>query len=494
MNSRRLWWTSVVILALLASALSGCASSEGDDGEGQIEIVTVEHGSLVTSTMATGSLLPEAEVALSFQVGGQVDDVLIQTGDRVQEGQTLIQLDTSDLELQVRNAEAAMASAQAQLDQLKAGPQPEEIAAAEANVEATQSTLNAATAELQRLEAGTLEAEIAAAEAQLASALAQQKVARDRHDDTMKCTTVTLPDGQRKKICPALGTLEEQARYSLHAADVAVESAQAQLDALKAGMDFQTRAARANQAGTLAQRDAAQAQLDLLVAGATAAQIAAAVASVDQAQVALDSARLTLERATLKAPCDGVVARVDVAAGESVAPQMPAITLVDDSLFRIEATVDEADIGWVEVGQEVQITLDAFPGRGITGNVTAIAPSATIDVGIVSYLVTVEIDETDLPLRGGMTANVEIIRERREDALLVPNRAIWIDADTGQAYVEKMVGDAGEVSIVFIEQGAANEQVSEVLAGLDDGDRLVVRSASLRERFRDVVTMPMTGQ
>jgi chorismate-pyruvate lyase len=91
-----------------------------------------------------------------------------------------------------------------------------------------------------------------------------------------------------------------------------------------------------------------------------------------------------------------------------------------------------------------------------------------------------------------MTANTEIVRDRRDDVLLVPNRAIWIDTDTSQPFVEKMVD--GEVVIAFIEQGTANEQVSEVLVGLNEGDQLVVRSVSLRERFRDVVTMPMTGQ
>jgi RND family efflux transporter MFP subunit len=194
----------------------------------------------------------------------------------------------------------------------------------------------------------------------------------------------------------------------------------------------------------------------------------------------------------LRAPFDGVVGRVDVERGESVGPQVPTITLVDDSQFTIEADVDEADIGWIEVGHEVLITLDAFPGYGLTGLVTAIAPSAALEMGIVSYRVTIEINPTNLPLRGGMTANTEIVRDRRENALLVPNRAVWIDADTGQPFVEKMV--EGEIVIAVIEQGITNEQVSEVLSGLEEGDQLAVRSVSLRERFRDVVTMPMTGQ
>ena len=504
MNTKRPWLVRrmslirMIILALVASGLSACTSGGSEDAEGQMEIVTVERGSLVTSTMATGSVLARAEVTLSFQVGGQVSDVLIQVGERVQRGQVLAELDRSDLELQVRTMEAALRYAQAQLDQLKAGARPEEIAAAEANLEAAQATLNAATAERQRLEAGALEAEIAAAEAQVASALTQQKIAQDTHDNTMKCKSVTLPTGEKKKICPALGTLEEQARYNLHAADEALAAAQAQLDTLQASTDYQVRAARANEASAMGQRDGAQAQLDLLKAGATPAQISAAEANVAQAQVALASARLALERATLRAPFDGVVARVDAEPGESAGPQMPAITLVDDSHFRIEADVDEADIGWVEVGQDVQITLDSFPGHLLTGQVTAIAPSATLELGVVSYQVTIEINVcrscslTNLALRGGMTANTEIIRDRREDVLLVPNRAIWIDADTGQPFVEKMID--GEVTIAIIEQGAANEQISEVLAGLDEGDQLLVRSVSLRERFRDVVTMPMTGQ
>jgi HlyD family secretion protein len=492
MNIRRGWLTSAVILALVMSALSGCTSVDNEIGEGEMEIVTVERGSLATSITATGSILPGSEAKLSFQIGGQVSDIAVEPGERVQKDQVLIQLDTRDLELQVQSAQATLASAQAQLNQLQVGPRPEDVAAAEANLAAAQSALNAAVAERQRSEAGVIEAEIAAAEAEVASALTQQKIARDRHDETMKCETINMPNGEKKKICPALGTLEEQARYNLHAADEAVEATRAQLDALLAGADYRRRSVQANVGSAVAQRDAAQAQLDLLLAGATAEQIAAADANVAQAQVTLDSARLALERAELRAPFDGVVSRVDVESGESVAPQAPVITLVEDSGFHIEASVDEADIGQIEVGQEAQITLDAFTGHRLTGRVTAIGPSATLDAGVVSYWVTIEISPTNLPLRGGMTANTEIVRDQREGVLLVPNRAIWIDADSGQPFVEKMID--GEVAVAFIEQGISNEQVSEVLEGLDEGDQLVVRSVSLRDRFRDVVTMPMTGQ
>jgi hypothetical protein len=78
-----------------------------------------------------------------------------------------------------------------------------------------------------------------------------------------------------------------------------------------------------------------------------------------------------------------------------------------------------------------------------------------------------------------------------EDALLIPNRAIWIDTDTGQPFVEKLVD--GEAVVATIQQGLSNEEMSEVTAGLAEGDRLIIRAVSIRDRFRDVVTTSMTG-
>jgi HlyD family secretion protein len=110
----------------------------------------------------------------------------------------------------------------------------------------------------------------------------------------------------------------------------------------------------------------------------------------------------------------------------------------------------------------------------------------------VSYRVTIALDPSDLPLRSGMTANTEIVRERRQDVLVVPNRAIWIDANTGRPFVEKSVD--GETVVSYIEQGVSNDEFSEIVGGLQEGERLIVRSASIRDRFREVVTGSMTGQ
>jgi HlyD family secretion protein len=91
-----------------------------------------------------------------------------------------------------------------------------------------------------------------------------------------------------------------------------------------------------------------------------------------------------------------------------------------------------------------------------------------------------------------MTVDVEIVREQRDDVLLVPNRAIWIDSNSGRPFVERDVD--GKAVVTFIEQGLSNEEFSEVIDGLEQGDRLQVPYASIRDRFREVVTSSMMGQ
>lgn len=553
-------WGVVAIASLLLALLAGCARSTetgagSPSGAGALSgtpddesgVVTVERGSLVTSITALGSIRPGAEAVLSFQVPGRVTEVLVQAGGHVERGQPLARLETAELELRVRSAQAALASAQAQLDQVQAGPKDQEIRVARGQLAVAQASLEQAEAQRDQLIAGAQASEITVAESQVASAQARvRQLERQREqlgaqepapevavaqvglerakivlDDTQNEYNKALDrpwedqeirDGWAKELQQARlsyqqaqaqleGALNGQRAHAIsllvlseqiQEAQTAVRSAQAQLEQIQGSQDPQRRAAEAAVAAAQAQRDTAQAQLDLLLAGATEAEIAAVQAQVDQAQVSLDSARLELQRATLDAPFEGVVSWVDVNPGQIVGQQMPALTLVNEGQFSIEAEVDEVDVGWLSVGQEARIELDAFRGRVLSGQIVAILPSATVDLGVVSYKVTIAIDPTDLALRTGMTANAQIVREEREDVLLVPNRAIWIDAQSGRPFVERQVD--GQAVITYIEQGLSNDEFSEVLSGLQAGDLLMVRSGSIRDRFRDVVTKSMTGQ
>jgi HlyD family secretion protein len=453
--------------------------------------------------------------------------VLVELGDGVERGELLARLDTSDLELQVRSAEASLKAARAQLERLRAGPRGEEISVAEGQLEAAQAALDQAIAQRDQLLAGATEAEIAAAQSAVESAranLARVKAGPTAQDlaaaqAVVDSAAAALRQAQanydRVKDQPDLGMLPEslalqnasielkraQANYEaianhpttdeLAAAASQLANAKAQLTRLESSQAPQVRVAEANVAAAQAQRDVAQAQLDLLLAGSTAADIAASEAQVEQAEVAVDRARLALDSARLLAPFDGRIARVQVQVGELIGPQTPAFTLVDDTQFTIEVDVDETDVDWIQLGHDVAITLDALPGQVLSGTVISISPLADSASGIVSYRVTIETEASDLPLRSGMTANAEIVREEREDALRVPNLAISFDPATGAKYVSRQTGES--VEVVQIRTGMVTAEFSEVLSGLAEGEEVVVSSTSSRDQFRDMMGSTLTG-
>jgi len=468
------WWIvvgAVVLVAALFFFGYPYLVPQQATAEEPAETAIVRRGTLLVTVEGTGSLAPRSEVSLSFSAGGRVDEVLVVEGQRVEAGQPLARLETDDLALQVVQAEATLAAAEAQLAQLLAPPRPEEVAAQEANLRAMQAQLGAAAADRDQVTAGADAGQIADAEAQLASATAQQKSAFDRHEMTMKCFTFDLPGGTEKTICPALGVPEEQARYGLAVADASLTAAQARLDELQAGADpDQVRAAQANVATAVAQRDAAQAQLDLLLAGATEEQIETTQAAVDDARAALEQAQLRLEKGTLTAPTAGTVTFLDVRPGEIVNANRPVVVLSDLAVLEVDVSLDETDVARVAVGQEAQVSLDAFPGVEMTGEVTYIASVAQSQSGVILYPITIRLSPGKLPVRAGMTADVSIVIVSQEDALIVPLRAIHTEGE--RAYVDRLAGD--QVEQVEVTLGVMTETEIEITGGLPEGDVVVV--------------------
>ncbi|MGD2144661.1 MAG: efflux RND transporter periplasmic adaptor subunit [Anaerolineae bacterium] len=448
----------------------------------------VKNGNMLIAVSASGSIEPEERADLAFQISGRVATVPVEVGDQVQAGDLLACLDTQRLILEIDQAEASLAAAEAQLASIEAGARREEIEAADANLRAAEAQVHAAVAERDQLEDGAGKGQIASAEAEVASALTEQKKSEDWHDTTMECKTIrksagdvialpggrviTLTEGFERTICPLLGVPEEQARYRLEAADEALAAAQARLEEAEGDADQdQLRAAEANIGAAVANRDAAQAQLDLLLEGATDQQIAGAEARVVQAETSVEQAQLALEHASLEAPFDGVVAAVDIAAGELASAGVPVVVLVDLSRYHVTVTVDEMEVASLAIGQPVRVTLDALPGAVLSGKVGHIASGATPDEGVVTYDVRIDLAPNDLPVRSDTTANATILVEELKDVLLIPTWVVRVEADTGQTYVHRRV--EGEIRRTDVKLGARSEGVAQVLDGLSEGDEVV---------------------
>jgi HlyD family secretion protein len=145
-------------------------------------------------------------------------------------------------------------------------------------------------------------------------------------------------------------------------------------------------------------------------------------------QGALEKARVDLERTTINAPIDGIVISRNVDVGQTVAASLSAPTLFvianDLAKMQIDAMVSEADVGGIEVEQEVSFTVDAFPTRTFHGKVVQVRNSPVTVQNVVTYDTVIEVNNHDLKLKPGMTANVSIVIAQRENVLKVPNAAL----------------------------------------------------------------------
>jgi len=489
MDKRRKRWTAVAVVALtVVLGASGCQSIIARDSEARegTDTAIVERGALLVTVDAAGNLVPRAEVSVSFSSSGRVAEVFVEEGQTVEAGEPLARLETDDLELQVARAEAALAAASAQLAQLIAPPRPEEIAAQQANLAAAGAQVAAAAANRDQLAAGADEGQVAGAEAQVASVVVQRESAYDMHERTMMCKNFTLPDGEKRTICPALGAPEEQARYNLALADAELASAHAALDELTAGPDVeQYRAAQANVASAEAQRDAAQAQLDLLMAGAAEEDIAVTQTTVDDARLALEQARLELKRAVLAAPIAGTVMSLDLRVGEIVNANQPVIVLGDLAALEVTVNLDEAGVARVTEGMAAEVRADALSDVVLSGQVIDVALKAEDPSGVVLFPVTVSLSESDARLRPGMTAEVEILVAGHNDALIVPLRAVHSEGES--VYVERVVG--GQTQRVPVTLGLVTETEAEIVDGLNEGDLVQLVSLPVEQ-----TTGPQMGQ
>jgi HlyD family secretion protein len=394
-------------------------------------------------------------------------------------------------------AQAAVSSAQAQLDDLLAGPRPEELARAKTALASAQATL-----EVEKKRLGAQDAQITVARQQLDVATIQLEDARYfyealKNDWQHKDYADYSPEAQAYKDAQAAYDVA-LARYNLSLAninDTAYRSAQAQVAQAQASLETLTQpktveiaAAReqlarsklalaqltedktAQVASARSQLAQAEANLSDLLEGPAAEQIAIAEAQVEQARISVADAQARLDDATLVAPFAGVVTGVDVAVGEWSTGL--AVELVDTSSLEVVLDVDEVDIGQVVVGTETLVTLEPWPDTQFHGEVVAVSPRGSSSNEVVTYEVHIRVSPGDLLVRTGMTANAQLITAQRDQVLLVPNRAITADRQTGKYYVHRVDGDT--VAKVEVTIGLRDDSYTEIKSGLSEGDKVAL--------------------
>lgn len=409
---------------------------------------TITRGSLVARVSATGTILPEQQTNLFFLAPGTVAEVLVAVGDAVEAGQVLARLDATQLRLAAQQARDALTVAELNRAKLLAGPDEADIEVARANLRSA----NAAAADLQN---GAGDEEVSIAQIRYDSAQAGFQQLNDQYNSLVQFAQDYPQFAPPQDTLDRLKASMEQAFYAAEVARLQLEQTQ------KAGSRGQLSVA-------YAQILQAQAVLSQTLALPSDLQRQQADLAVEQAQARLARAELRLAQTELRAPQAGVVAAVDVRAGEPTLPSQPAVVLLDASRFHLDVNVDEVDVAQLALDQPVTVRVDALSNTALSGRVDRLAPVATVVEGLVNFAVRLVLDPTDAPLRAGMSATAEIVVAEVEDAVLVPNWAIRRDRRTGQAYASLQQGEA--LVEVPITTGLRGETHTEVLAGVQPGD------------------------
>jgi HlyD family secretion protein len=468
------------------------------------QTATVTRGSLAATVSGAGNIAAHQQVALNFQQTGPIKQIYVQAGSRVQAGQVLAELDDSDLQLQLQNAEVNLKIAQDKLAQTKSPTTSEDIASARAQVDAAQAAYD-------KVVAGATPADISAAKSQVASAQAAYSAAVNSANTSnsqleaaaaaMQKAQVALQQAQAAydKVAsnPGIGAMSQS--VNLQSATIDYQQAKANYDALAAttNSDAASKVESAKSAldqaqaslvklqqvtpadVTTAQANLTQAKNNLqkLLAGPDAASLDIAQNGVDQAQIALKQAQLQVQKAQLIAPFTGIITAVDVTNGQDVSGNVTggAMQLADLDNLEISVNMAETDVSSIKMGQQVQVTLDALPDQNLTGIVTQISPAGVLNQGVVNYPVTIALQNPPAAVKTGMTANVNIVTAQRNDVLMLPNRAI---RTLGRQKVATVLFE-GQQMQVPVTTGLANDTQTEVTSGLKEGDVVMLTTTTI---------------
>lgn len=521
---RRGWWVlliAVIVAAVLLLPFTRRLIFGDTTARAANQTAQVSQGDISAQVLSSASLQPAADLSLTFGSAGTVSNIAVKPGDKVEKGQTLAQLDTADLQLSVTQATANLSSAQAKLTLLKAPPNEGDVKVAKDNLASAQAKLALVKAGATQVQISAAQLKVTQAQSSLDKAKSSSSTSQQQADIAVHQATNAVQNAQDSyskvaadalasngsfitalptALTPKYGDLQglineynkqkralEDAQGNLQkaqlsAADARLQatqnaaSAQASLDdANKQLKDVTAGPSAADLAAAQTSVDQAQNTLDKLTAPPTAQDLAQAQASVDQAQANLDSAKLKLKNATLIAPFAGTIASVPVKLGQTVSANTAVAEIVDMSAFHVDMNIGESDVTRVKVGQPVDVTFDALAGQVYTGTVTFVAPNATIQQGVVSYLATVTLDPKAVgsDLMPGMSASTAAIVESHQNVLLMPNRAIRTESNQKVVYV---IGPGGQQIRVPVKTGISDDTSTEIVGQtpLRPGDAVVI--------------------
>ncbi len=449
-----------LVVALTAAPSSGT----------QYQTARAKEGTITKTVSGSGQTEDVNQVTIKADTSGEVSKIYVGENEAVTENELLFQLDTADYNRTVQSAQIDLEKAQLQLETLQNAPDASKILAAQDAVTKAQNDLTALKL--------------------------KQKQDRQSADDSKESAEDHLADLSESD--PNYDTLYEKYTTQLTTANQTLED----LD--------KTGPADINQANATIKEK--QAALDELKAGATDEEIRSQQLAVEKAQNDLSKIQAQAKDYQVRAPFSGVITAVNVAVGDSVsgggtssssstttssASAAQSASSTDSTTSSTSSsssgglatlvtghkqaaiTVNEVDRPSLKLGQKAKLTFDAITDLTLDGTVTQIDADGAASSGVVSYGVTVALDDQNNQIQNGMSVSAEITVGESDKVIVISSAAIK-SRDNGQKYVEVMDSQAGAATPrqVTVEVGLTNDTESEITSGLKAGDLVVTSETS----------------
>jgi multidrug efflux pump subunit AcrA (membrane-fusion protein) len=407
-----------------------------------------------------GNLAPVSEADLNFSSTGTVQTVYVQVGQSVGIGAPLATLDSALLSAQLQQAQATLASAQAKRSQDLAGPTSQNLTSAQNSVNSALVSVNNATtslADTQAINAQSVStSQTAVNDAQKLVDADQLLVNQDNLAVTADCVSPsTACTADKAKLAADQQALaRDQATLAAAKNSLAMTTAKAQQS---------NNQAAASLASMEQQYSAAKSSLAALATGATWQTIQMDDAQIQIDQIGANSLQRQLDNSTLTAPIAGIVAQVNVKAGQAVSASSAtnAIVIFTPGAYAVTGTVSDSQVNLVAVGQSAQVT-PAGSTQAVMGKITSIAPAATISSGVATFAVTAQLTDTSNSIRPGISATVNIVLNQVVHVLTVPTSAVRTTA--AGSTVQVLVN--GVPKPVAVQTGASDPTKIQILSGL----------------------------
>jgi len=470
--------------------------------------VPVEAQNLTVRITASGTVQPVQRVNMSPKTSGRIAELYVEQGDRVQQGQVIARMESRDIEAQLMQAEARLASAIAKLEKLQAGTRPEEIAQAQARLDQieanlaqlrsgsrseevaqSRASLDEAQARLANAQSGSLVQEIAQAKSQIEASkataeLTAQRLGRNRDLVQEGAISRDKFEEYQKEDRAARANVQEAERRLQQLQ----ENRRSQIQQLQAAVEQQQQALNQKQNGSRpeeitrseAEVTEAKSKLAQLVNGSRPEEIASAKADVAEVTAQVRYYEVQLEDTKIRAPFEGIITQRYAIQGAFVTPTTSAsatdsatstsiVALARD--LEVLAKVPEADIGQIQPGQIVEIIADAYPDKVFTGRVKLIAPEAVKERDVTLFQVRVAIDQGKDLLQSGMNVDLKFVGEELSNALVVPTVAIV----TSKGKTGVLIPDQkSKPKFQPVTIGSTIGNKIQILEGVKAGDRVFV--------------------